>query len=123
MGMVSGANDKLDLQVSQHADSHTVMIAGDLSEANAIEFARQIDALSVKPNSALTLNLHGLDIDDGVALATVVNVIRRLRARVSRLILIGAPQMLGHNLYRVGLLGDDHGIELVDMRQDEPAGF
>jgi len=120
---MSGTNNKLDVQVSQHADSQAVMIAGDLCEANAIEFERQIDALSLERHSAITLNLHGLDIDDGVALATVLNVIRRLRARVSRLILIGAPQMLGHNLYRVGLLCDDHGIELVDMRQDEPAGF
>jgi len=107
----------------QHADSQVVMIAGDLSEANAVEFERQINALSIEINSSITLNLHGLDIDDGVALATVVNAFRRLRARTSRLILIGAPQMLGHNLYRVGLLGADHGIELVDMRQDEPAGF
>lgn len=121
--MVSRANDMPDLQVIQPADSQAVMIAGDLSEANALEFERQIDALSLAMNSAITLNLNGLDIDDGVALATVVNVIRRLRMRTSRLILIGAPQMLGHNLYRVGLLGDDHGIELVDMRQDEPAGF
>lgn len=121
--MVSGTNDQADLQVMQHAECQTVIIAGDLSEANAMEFAQRINALSLEPNSAITLNLHGLDIDDGVALATVVNVIRRLCARTSRLVLIGAPQMLGHNLYRVGLLGDGQAIELVDMRQDEPAGF
>lgn len=122
--MVSGANDQADLQVIQLAASNSVMIAGDLSEANALEFERRINALKFAPgSSSITLNLHDLDIEDGMALATLVNAIRRLRARAMRLVLIGAPQMLGHNLYRVGLLGADRTIELVEMRQDEPAGF
>jgi anti-anti-sigma regulatory factor len=120
--MVNGANDNAELQIIQLAESNTILIAGDLAEANALEFERQINALNIDPgSSSIILNLHGLDIDDGAALATVVNAIRRLRTRASRLVLIGAPQMLGHNLYRVGLLGGEHAIELVEMRQDEPA--
>ena len=68
------------------------------------------------------LDLHGLDIEDGVALATCINSLRELRARTSGLVLRGAPQMLGHNLYRTGMLEGPRAVELIEMRLDEPSG-
>jgi anti-anti-sigma regulatory factor len=103
-------------------ETEAVVIEGELTEANAGGFERRMDALSREARRAITLDLYGLDIDDGIALATVISSLRRLRARAARLTLKGAPQMLCHNLYRVGLL-DDGAIELVDMRLDEPSGI
>jgi anti-anti-sigma regulatory factor len=98
-------------------------LEGDLSEANVSEFEARLSSLEVDGGAAFTLDLSGLDIDDGVAAATAVSCLRELRARALRLVLTGAPQILGHNLYRVGLLEGAGAIELVEMRLDEPSGF
>lgn len=102
--------------------ANQTIIEGDLTASNAEQFARRLLALNPDARGEIRLDLHALDIDDGAAIAVAINVLRQLCARASKLILIGAPQMLGHNLYRLGLLGGG-GLELVDMRQDEPAGF
>ncbi|HEX8088841.1 MAG TPA: STAS domain-containing protein [Blastocatellia bacterium] len=100
-----------------------VIIEGDLTHRNAVEFERRVRALKPPPGGVVRLDLSGLDIDDGVALVTAINALRELRNRPARIILTGAPQMLCHNLYRVGLLGEGVAVELIDMRLDEPAGF
>jgi len=102
--------------------ANQALIEGDLTASNADEFAGCLLALNPDARGEIRLDLHALDIDDGAAIAVAVNALRQLCARTSKLILIGAPQMLCHNLYRIGLLGGSH-LELVDMRQDEPAGF
>ena len=114
--------DKPDLQVIERGPGESVMIEGELTEANAKEFEQRMSLLVADSNSEVTLELYGLDIDDGVALATAINSLRQLRARAARIILKGAPQMLCHNLYRIGLLDNSGAIELVDMRLDEPSG-
>lgn len=119
---MSEAVDKPGLQVTEQTEGEAVIIEGELTEANAEEFERQVFDLLQRTGQKITLDLYGLDIEDGIALATVINSLRRLRAHKARLTLKGAPQMLGHNLYRVGLLDGD-GITLVDMRLDEPSGI
>ncbi|MFL6214643.1 MAG: STAS domain-containing protein [Blastocatellia bacterium] len=98
-----------------------VAFEGDLTAANADEFARRLQALDADASGVIQLDLSGLDIDDGVAIAIAVNALRQLSSRAAKLILVAAPQMLCHNLYRIGLLNGDR-IELVEMREDEPAG-
>jgi anti-anti-sigma regulatory factor len=117
----SSANDKMNPLVVQTRGS-AILIEGDLTASNADEFAGCLLALNLDERGEITLDLCGLDIDDGAAIAVAVNAIRQLCARASKLILIAAPQMLCHNLYRIGLLGGHH-IELINMREDEPAGF
>jgi anti-anti-sigma regulatory factor len=97
-----------------------IKIEGELSEVNIAGFERQLRSIASSTEQTVTLDLSELDIDDGIAVATVVNELRELRARSARLVLVGAPQILGHNLYRVGLLEGKHSIELIDMRSDEP---
>src|ERR1041384_1619844 len=115
---MAGKDELLVIQSSGHA----IIIEGDLTASNADEFARCLLVLNPEARGEITLDLRGLDIDDSAAIAVAVNAIRQLCARISKLILISAPQMLCHNLYRIGLLAGGH-LELVDMRQDEPAGF
>jgi anti-anti-sigma regulatory factor len=103
-------------------DDEGITVEGDLNELNASAFAVRARQLSVEAGGSLTLNLCALEVEDGIAVATCVNVLRELRSRVVKLILRGAPQMLGHNLYRVGMLEGPGAIELVDMRLDEPGG-
>lgn len=104
-------------------DDTRLSIEGELAESNAPEFELRLQEFAVKAAGGdLTLDLSRLDIEDGVALVTALNALRLLRARSSTLILSGAPQMLGHNLYRAGMLDGKAAIELVDMRLDEPVG-
>lgn len=67
------------------------------------------------------LLLADLDLEDGVAVAHLVTALRALRSRSGRLVLVQAPQMLAHTLYKVGALHDP-GLVLVDPRQDEGLG-
>jgi len=111
---------KSDLRfIKRSADELT--IEGDLTQANAVEFERHMRELSLCRASAIKLDLFALDIDDPVAVAVAVGSIRELLNRSEKVIIKGAPQILGHNLYRVGALADQDAIELVDMRLDEPS--
>ena len=110
-------------QLTARAAGAVIIVEGELCEANAEELEPLVRAFTSKTLGAVRLDLSGLDIDDGAGLAAAINFLRRLRSRSSKLVLAGAPQMLCHNLYRVGLLDGRDPIELVDMRQDEPAGF
>lgn len=108
-------SDEKSLRVERASDD-SALIEGELNSENAAQFEsflRTIEAHS----KTITLDFAALDIEDGVALATAINALRELRARAARVIVRGAPQLLGHNLYRLGLL---ESIELVDMREDEP---
>src|ERR1044071_4890873 len=107
-------NREPDFRVIERMAGEAVIIEGELTEANAEEFERQMNELVRELGQQITLDLYGLDIDDGVALATFINSIRRLLACNTRLVLKGAPQMLGHNLYRVGLL-DSSATSLLVM--------
>ena len=100
------------------------IVEGELTSANVAQFDRELNGLEPEA-STIELDLSALDITegaDGAALTVLVGSLRRLSTRLSRLVLIGAPQILGHNLYRIGALMDGGAIELVDMRLDEPYG-
>lgn len=116
---MEGASRTSQTLAVQRSPDGTVTVGGEVTTLNAAEFAFQLRDLEVE--RALTLDLSRLDLDDEIALAIAVDSLRELRARVSRLVLKGAPQILGHNLYRIGALAGSHAIELVDMRLDEPS--
>jgi len=113
--------DNPELHFSRDSEC-AILVVGDLREQNASDFETRVRALAVDPGGSVTLDLGGLDIEDGVALATCINSLRELRARTSSLVLRGAPQMLGHNLYRTGMLEGPAAVVMVDMRRDEPSG-
>jgi anti-anti-sigma regulatory factor len=120
---VTSHNVECEFHVIASAGDEPVIIEGDLTHHNAAEFERLMRALNADSGRVIVLDLSGLDIDDGVALATAINSLRDLRDRSAKIILKGAPQMLGHNLYRLGLLDGGGAVELIDMRLDEPTGF
>ena len=100
----------------------TVVVEGGLHKANAALFAERLAALTGTTPALLTLELRDLEVIDGVSLAAMVNAIRTLSAKGHRVRLVGAPQLLGHNLYRVGMLAGTHAVELVNTREEEPYG-
>jgi anti-anti-sigma regulatory factor len=103
-------------------ESHLISIEGELCEENAAEVDEAFRSVSVASNGTTVLNMSAFDVMDGVGVTTVINAIRSLLERTQKIMIIAAPQMLAHNLYRVGMLAANSRIELVDMREDEPYG-
>jgi anti-anti-sigma regulatory factor len=99
-----------------------ITIEGELNQDNAEAFQQSLESLNIEPDSTIVIDLFDFDVDDGVSVVTAINALRDLLKRVGRVQLIGAPQILCHNIYRVGLLESNTAIELIDMREDEPYG-
>jgi anti-anti-sigma regulatory factor len=118
---VSNENQQSELQYTKRRDG-VIVIEGELNHLNATAFQQALESFNVEPGSPIVLDMFGFDIDDGVSVAIAVNALRDLLKRASKIQLTGAPQILCHNLYRVGLLESNTAIELIDMREDEPYG-
>jgi hypothetical protein len=99
-----------------------IIIEGELNLLNSEAFQQALESLNIEPDSTIAMDMFSFDVDDGVSVATAINALRDLLKRVKRVQLIGAPQILCHNIYRVGLLESNTAIELIDMREDEPYG-
>jgi ABC-type transporter Mla MlaB component len=97
----------------------TLSLHGELDVAGIPAFAAEIAAL--QPMSGpLLLELADFDIADGMAAVAAVNAVRHL-ARGRHLVLRAAPQLLAHNLYRVGDL-EGSSLVLEATREEEPFG-
>jgi hypothetical protein len=119
--MVSESRQTTGLDLFAPTSSRPARVEGDLTAANVGSFREFLLALAPNPHGEAILDLLALEIDSGEAMAEGVTAIRELASRTSRLVLLGAPQMLCHNLYRIGLL--DGNITLAEMRQNEPSAF
>ena len=95
-------------------------LSGELTRRVVGEFEQLLHHLDV-PAGSLRIELAEFEIADGMAAVAAVNAVRRL-AIGRRVVLVEAPQILGHNLYRVGALEGDTAITLEAMREDEAYG-
>lgn len=109
------------LQITQRGDG-AIVVKGELNYLNAEAFQSALDSLPAEPTGEIVFVMFDFDVDDGIAVVTTINALRDLLKRASKLTLIGAPQILCHNIYRVGMLETGKAIELIDMREDEPYG-
>ena len=107
--------------MSTSASFAELRLEGDLSAEEAAHLAAQGPHMPLPPAGHLCLRLADLDTEDGVAVAELINLVRALAARVERLTLDSAPQMLAHTLYKVGML-EDGRIRLVAPRTEEGLG-
>lgn len=69
----------------------------------------------------IIFELEGLDIEDGPAMKKFTSFIRNLLDNGTRLTIFFAPQLLAHNLYRIGCLHHQN-LELRHTRMNEPYG-
>lgn len=65
--------------------------------------------------------LSDADIDDGKTMAAFVALLKRALQNGAVLNLDGAPQLVAHNLYRIGF-HPHQNLYLTNMREDEPYG-
>lgn len=90
----------------------------DLAATDALAAAFPGDAAA----GAVVLEMSELDVLEGPPVAAFVSLLRELARHATRLTLVAAPQLLAHNLYRVGALQGRWAIVLVDPREEEPYG-
>ena len=120
---LSAGNKKgasMDDPVRIQLQSHTLTLSGVADAQGAAQLEAAVGRL-VLPAGPLTVELGALDIADGLAAVALVNIVRRI-ARERHVTLCEAPQLLGHNLYRVGALDAGGPIALRALRDDEPYG-
>jgi len=94
-----------------------VLLYGELRHDNASQFYTWMIGIG----AVSQLWLDEFDIVDGVAAVEAVNIVRHLLEGQTSLSIHGSPQVLAHNLYRTGLLGEGR-IHLEAMREDEAYG-
>ncbi len=94
-------------------------VEGEVGERGVAALAEALDLASQAFSGPLTLDLGGLEIADGVAMAELITALRVLLARHGRLLLSPAPQLLAHTLYRVGLL-EDGRLSVGALVSEEP---
>ena len=94
------------------------VLSGDVDAEGAGKILRALLDGSGEGKVAELL-LDEAEITDGPATARMVDAVRLLLARFSRLRLVRAPQALAHTIYRVGMLRPGGRIELVEPREEE----
>lgn len=95
-----------------------LVLEGALDTSAARAVLPEVQAAWSDRGARRTLDLTDLDLEDGVANALLVDLVRSLRDAAGGLRLEGAPQMLAHVLYKVGDL-EDLRLELVHPRVEE----
>ena len=81
----------------------------------------QSHLLSLPKSDVLLLDVNDVEILSGTAMALLITVIRRLLLHHHKLVLISAPQMLAHTLYKTNMLRECN-IELITPREDSGIG-
>ena len=77
--------------------------------------------LSLPRSNKLCLDLNDVEILSGTAMALLITAVRRILIRHKKLVLINAPQMFAHTLYKTNMLVE-LDIKLISPREDTGIG-
>ena len=102
------------------SDRPVIIMEGTLAHPTAASVEGLLMNLWTKAGNQGVVDLTDLDIDDSEGTVALFDLLRARHSAGLPLTLIGAPQMLCHNLYRAGMLDGANAVRLIDMRQDEP---
>ena len=84
-------------------------LEGDIAQGNVDEFCIALQRIPC----GSYLYMGELIIEDGFSMASIVSTLRKIRP----VVLIEAPQMLAHTLYKTHMLST--GITLIRPREDD----
>jgi len=93
----------------------TLSLKGVVDADVAALFMEELAGLSMM-DAPLTIDMREAKLEDATLIGALVDQIREAAARAGRVQLLEPPQVLAHNLYRVGALDGDSNIQLVDPR-------
>lgn len=94
---------------------------GELDAAGLETLGHELMQMIPSAGGRLQLDLLQLDLLDTGSVLGMHKLLRSLANRFRPLIILHAPQILAHTLYRAGDL-QRPGLSLVEPRQEEPYG-
>ena len=93
----------------------TLSLKGVVDADVAALFLEELAGLGLM-DAPITIDMRETQLRDQTLIGMLVDQIREAAARTGRVQLLEPPQVLAHNLYRVGALDGDATIQLVDPR-------
>jgi anti-anti-sigma regulatory factor len=90
-------------------------LKGQIERDVAALFIEQLAGMD-REDAPLVLDMGDADIEDSRVATMLVEYIRQTAQRVGHVQILRAPQILAHSLYRVGALGSQSTIELIEPR-------
>jgi ABC-type transporter Mla MlaB component len=94
-----------------------IRVEGLLDRDIAALFTEQLSILDTDEET-IRIDLLDADIEDAVVVSTLIEVLRSTAERLGQLEVFGAPQSLAHGLYRVGALGPNAKLRLIEPREE-----
>lgn len=86
---------------------------------------RDIAALLIEQLSTVSgsdeltrIDLSEADLEDAIVVSSLIDALRTTAERLGKLEVFGAPQVLAHGLYRVGALGPNAKLRLIEPREE-----
>ena len=110
----------LEFEESQDGPDRRFVIGGELALESCTGL-QEYWARHIEPRQQVEIELEDLDTDDAHGLAVLINLLKKTLEGGSRVTLYHSPQMLGHSLYKNGLLREGSGLTLVEPRRREPS--
>lgn len=95
----------------------TLTLKGVVDADVAALFLEELASLG-RSDAPVTIDMRDAELQDATLIGALVDQIRQAAARAGRVQLLEPPQVLAHNLYRVGALEGDSTIQLVDPRDE-----
>jgi anti-anti-sigma regulatory factor len=95
----------------------TLTLKGVVDYDVAALFLEELAGLGLM-DAPVTIDMREAELEDATLIGALVDQIRQAAARAGRIQLLEPPQVLAHNLYRVGALEGDSTIQLVDPRDE-----
>lgn len=92
-------------------------LEGDVDRERALLFAEELSGLKLS-DVPVEVELGSVELEDAAVVALLADGIRKVARRVGLIRLLRPPQTLAHTLYRIGALGPDACIEVLDPREE-----
>jgi hypothetical protein len=92
-------------------------LKGQVERDVAALFVEQLAGLG-KEDAPLILDMREADVEEARVCTMLVDHIRQTAERVGAVQILHAPQILAHALYRIGALGRESSIELIEPREE-----
>ncbi len=110
------------IEIVWQDETSTLFIEGIFTKNDVTIFEQQWKSLVFSHEAFLVVDFADLEIEDGIAMACMIDFLKHLHGKTNELILKHTPQLLAHTLYRIGLLVKHSKITLFETRYEEPYG-
>ncbi len=106
-------------RIRRDSDGHQFQLSGTITQGNVTGLMHDLTSRSLPVGAEVKLDFEHAWIGDGLAMLVVVNTLRSLAGRVSRIRIIHPPAPLREALDQSGALAEHPGIRLFPEQEEE----